>query len=60
MFYISLSMQRLILNIRFLYPRFLAGQLLIFVEVLIVPINVVLDVLLRVVKVLISNILLCL
>ena len=43
-------MQRLILNIRFLYPRFLAGQLLIFVEVLIVPINVVLDVLLGVVE----------
>jgi len=51
MFYISLSMQRLILIIRFLYPRFLAGQLLIFVEVLIVPINVVLDVLLSIVEV---------
>jgi len=44
-------MQRLILIIRFLYPRFLAGQLLIFVEVLIVPINVVLDVLLSIVEV---------
>ena len=51
MFYISFSMQRLVLNIRFLYPRFLFGRLLIIIKVLIVPINVVLDVLLSVVEV---------